>query len=321
MKKTKFMKAWFVVLIIFLAMPTIEKTDAANNAPTIRINSNGSLEPSNVPIQRNGDVYTFTGNIDASIVVDRDNVVIDGAGYTLRGTYNGTRADNWVVGEGPNQETSTTPWTIGVDIASKGRYNLTVKNLNIKNFYVGMYIWSSNNTIIGNSITDNIVGILLSGDYNTITKNYIAHNEQGIFFGVNTPGNEPLNIVLTYNSFVENVVQFSGCFCETYNPQEAVHTWDDGNRGNYWSDYRGADINGDGIGDEPYVIDPQNQDRFPLIRPEAKPPTPRSEPTLWIIAAGLTITGVVLAVFVAWRYIQKRKLTLTLFERKLYSKR
>lgn len=306
MKKAKFVKATLIVLLVFLATSTAERTKATGAPSTIRINADGSLEPSNVPIQRNVDVYTFTGNVDASIVVDKDNVVIDGAGYTLRGTYNGTRTDNWVVGGGPNQEGSTIPWTIGIDIASRGRYNLTVKNLNIKNFYIGMYIWSSNNTIVGNSVTDNIVGILLSGDHNIITKNYIARNEEGIFFGVNTPGNEPLNIVLTYNSFVENAVQFSGCFCETYNPQEAVHTWDDGGRGNYWSDYNGSDVNGDGIGDEPYVIDAQNQDRFPLMHPEATPPTPPAEQAVWTIAVGLAIAVVILAVAATVVYIKKK---------------
>jgi hypothetical protein len=184
---------------------------------------------------------------------------------------------------------------------------LTVKNLNIKNFYIGMYIWSSNNTITRNSVTDNIVGILLSGDHNTITSNYIADNEEGIFFGVNTPGNEPLDIVLIRNSFVDNEVQFSGCFCETYDPEEAVHTWDDGSRGNYWSDYTGKDINEDGIGDEPYIIDVQNQDRYPLMLMEAKPPTPDTRTPMLIIAAVLTLLVVAIAVTVTYKSLTKTK--------------
>ena len=276
---------------------------------TVRILPDGSVEPSNLPIQRSGDVYTFTDNVYAQIVVDRDNIMIDGAGYALQGTYNGTRTDSWVVGNGPYQQYNETafPWTIGIDLANENRHNLTVRNLNIRNFYIGMYVWTSNNTVSGCSVSDNIVGILLSGDCNNIAGNYVARNEEGMFFGVNQPGDMPLNIGLTRNSFVENVVHFSGCFCEEYNTSEPIHTWDDGEQGNYWSNYNGTDADGNGIGDTPYIIDVQNRDRYPLMESIAVPPVSTPKTPVEIVVAAILLTIIILIAMIVYR---KRSATL-----------
>ena len=44
-----------------------------------------------------------------------------------------------------------------------------------------------------------------------------------------------------------------------------MNVWDDGNEGNYWSDYTGQDLNRDGIGDNPYDIVDDTQDNHPLM--------------------------------------------------------
>ncbi|MBM4400960.1 MAG: hypothetical protein FJ045_03310, partial [Crenarchaeota archaeon] len=211
--------------------------------PTIYIRDDGSIDPLTAPIRRDGNIYTFTGAAFARICVQRSNITIDGAGYTLRGPYNGTATDVWIIGQGAEQPTNGTlvPWVIGIDFGRADVNGLTIKNLNIKNFSIGMYVWTENNTVTGNAVSENIVGILLSGCNNAITRNYIGKNDMGIFFGVNQLGNEPLNITLTHNSFVDNDVHFSGCFCEGYNTTEPMHTWDDGKEGNFWSDYNGTD--------------------------------------------------------------------------------
>jgi len=44
-----------------------------------------------------------------------------------------------------------------------------------------------------------------------------------------------------------------------------ANVWDNGEEGNYWSDYNGIDTNGDGIGDTIYIIGANNQDNHPLM--------------------------------------------------------
>ena len=306
---TNMKKMVAIVLLLLIStalLISLGSTSSAQTEPRIHILSDGSVDPADVPIHRNGDLYILTDNICAQIVVNKDNIIIDGAGYTLYGSYNGTRTDSWVVGQGSDQEyTDTLPWTIGIDLANKDRHDLTIKNLNIKNFYIGTYLYTSNNTITDCALSDNIVGILLSGDSNTITSNYIARNEEGIFFGVNNPGDEPLNIILTHNSFVDNIVHFSGCFCEGYNTTEAVHTWDDGEEGNYWSDYNGTDADGDGIGDTPYVIDVQNKDRHPFMQLAATPPTAPSKLFNELLAATIALFAIIVVAVIT--YVRRKR--------------
>jgi parallel beta-helix repeat protein len=304
MKKTATL-ALMLLLLSAVSIPCLGSANSAKTEPRIRILPDGSIDPVDVPIERNGDVYMFTDDVCAQIVVDKADIVIDGAGYTLYGTYNGTKTDSWVVGQGPDQEYNETsvPWTIGIDLANEARCGLTVKNLNIKNFYIGIYLWTTNNTITGCAVSDNIVGILLSGDYNTIIRNYVARNDEGIFFGVNTE-DVPESIVLNHNSFVDNIEHFSGCLCEEYNTTEPMHTWDDGEEGNYWSDYNGTDTNGDGIGDTPYIIDVQNRDRYPLTQLAATPPTTTSKLSIEIIAVAIALPIIIVAAVIVY---MKRK--------------
>jgi hypothetical protein len=56
--------------------------------------------------------------------------------------------------------------------------------------------------------------------------------------------------------------------------------WDNGSEGNYWSDYTGADNNGDGIGDASYMIDANNIDSYPLMTPYESMQQPNQ--LLWV---------------------------------------
>jgi parallel beta-helix repeat protein len=132
-------------------------------AKTIYIRADGSVEPSAAPILTADNVtYTLTDNIvgnvtagSSAISVQRDNIVVDGAGYTLQST------------EASNSE--------GMDLT--GRSNVTIKNMKIMAFSQGILLSSSNNnTLSGNSITANKgdgVG-LYSSSNNSIVGNMFA---------------------------------------------------------------------------------------------------------------------------------------------------
>ena len=316
MKRTRMKKTAlliFVLVLITVAIFVIWSLLSGKVLQVFTIQPDGSVDPASAPIQRSGNTYTFTSDAYARIVVQRRNIVIDGAGHTLHGPFNGTKTGLWIIGEGPNQEfpEGTQTWTIGIDLAAESIVGVTIRNLNVKNFTIGTYIWTTNNALIGNAFTENNVGILLSGSGNNMTGNYIANNEEGIFFGVNEPGDIPLNITMSRNCFLNNEVQLSGCVCEEYNQTETPHTWDNGKEGNYWSDYLtkhpNAKETGDtGIGDTPYVIDVLNYDRYPLTRIPVAPPTvAQLIPPEVVVTVAILVTVLVAAAVVFFR---KRKL-------------
>ena len=59
----------------------------------VYITADGNVEGSST-IQRNGNVYTFTSNLEASIVIEASNIVMDGAGFTLQGEIYKINGDN-----------------------------------------------------------------------------------------------------------------------------------------------------------------------------------------------------------------------------------
>jgi len=296
-------------LLAILCISAVFLTKGATSATRLRviIKDDGTIDPPSALIRRDGNTYTFTGNIYAEISVQKSNIVLDGAGYTLQGTYNGTNESAWVIGEGANQVSNDTkvPYSIGIDLAFPSVVGLTIKNLNIKNFSIGMYIWTSNNIVIENAITENIVGVLLSGSNNRIKSNFVANNTQGVFFGWTDTGAIPEGIEISHNGFVSNIRHLSGCLCEEYNSTEGVHTWDDGKEGNFWSDYNGIDANGDGIGDTRYEIDPLNVDRYPLMQSQVTFPSVAQVVQVEAVFVTIVLVTIVVVLLIAFRKRRK----------------
>ena len=132
---------------------------------------------------------------------------------------------------------------------------------------------SYGNTISENLITDSYNGIQLHefSNLNTIVRNTLIHNECGVDIQASSSNR------FFHNNFIENTQQVLTLTWD-------ANFWDDGypNGGNYWSDYKGLDLNGDKIGDTPYekngVIDylPIWQTPVDILTPENKTYT---EPT------------------------------------------
>jgi parallel beta-helix repeat protein len=158
-----------LLLLVSFVLVSLPQIGVANAEGTIYIRADGDIEGTG-NILRDGDTYTFTGNIEGSIVVERDSIMLDGAGYTLHGTGNGT----------------------GVTMAS--RQNVRVKNILINAFGTGIAIApsmihldvpardSSGNLVSGNTITDTTYGIRVgdASNNNTVSGNTITNSTYGI---------------------------------------------------------------------------------------------------------------------------------------------
>jgi parallel beta-helix repeat protein len=268
-----------LTLLMICTLVLTFNINPAKASGTIYIRTDGSIDPPTAPISTIDNIrYYLTDNINDSIVVERDNVVVEGADYVIEG--NGT----------------------GNGIMLSSRSNVTIKNTMVKNFQFGIYLTYSSNNILsnnivtndsqgiylghschnvlsGNDVTNNTDGItlweyscynVLSGNNatksecglglmiyscsNLFSANNVTDNDYGIVLGVWSNGNDFSGNNVEANSvygvqvgvyssdnrfFHNNLVNNSiQVFTETGN------IWDDGypSGGNYWSDYIGFDL-------------------------------------------------------------------------------
>ena len=246
--------------------------------PAITIRNDGNVESSIYPppITKTGNTYTLTSNItNYRLSIQCSNITVDGAGYTLE----------------------------GIKYSAVSGITIEANGVTIKNFNIGFYDWAginvtgSYNTIIGNNIAEPLnFGVYLEGSYNNITRNILFASNYGVWLSNSALNNSIVENTLNrigclgnYNKFyLNNFVDSSGII--VYLPQGYTqgNVFDNGSMGNYWSNYNGTDVNGDGIGDMPYTIsenpaDANITDYYPLMSPinisTSSNPSPSTSPS------------------------------------------
>ncbi len=249
-------KTFFLILLSIISLCLISSRPVEASG-MIFIRKDGSIEGTN-KIYRSGNVYTFTGDIEDSfgIIVETTDIVINGEGHTLDGTQRILPVGSW---------------DYGIELANITSGHVTVKNLKIIDFNIGVYVGTGHNTIIGNTIIGSNVGILIAESPTSVIGNHIQENIEGIFLGPLPHNHEIVYNIIYHNSFVNNTRDVYDCECADPYWVQHLNIWDNGTCGNYWSNYKGADINKDGIGDTLYQITEDDFDVSPLITPLALP--------------------------------------------------
>ncbi|PVX25193.1 MAG: hypothetical protein CW691_05475 [Candidatus Bathyarchaeum sp.] len=172
---TDYRESWFGCFIIKTEPATPLSTTASPSLMSsldlepIIIAADGTVVPLDVPITREGNRYTFTGDIHNPLVVEADNIVIDGQGHLLSGS---DTINNLFI---PQSQ-------VGINLFNLN--NVTLQNIDIQNFKVGIFLDNTNNiTICQNKLRQNYHQLVGINSTNTlVTENELTgHYEAGIY--------------------------------------------------------------------------------------------------------------------------------------------
>jgi parallel beta-helix repeat protein len=180
--------SYIIVVSLFLSLFVFTfSIQPAKAIGTIYIRADGSIDPPTAPIKRDGGLYKLTDNIfsDADgIVIERNNMTLDGAGYIIRGP------GNWM--------------TSGI-LLLPGGSNITITNTIVSFFGGGISLGqgSYGNVVCGNDLQSNNGGISLWFSFgNHISENNVAaNNNEGISLVDFSDNNTVLSNTITGNAY------------------------------------------------------------------------------------------------------------------------
>jgi parallel beta-helix repeat protein len=177
----------------------------------------------------------------------------------------------------------------GISLYASSKVTVKSNNFSANTYGISLVAYSSNNILMNNSIIESSTGghaIYLSNSFNnTVLNNYLVNNYHGIWLSNSfnnrimenfIANNKLLGIELASSS--DNVIYHNNFINNTKHvviDNKSINFWDNGypSGGNYWSNYTNIDKHSgpnqnqpdsDGIWDNPYIINENNTDSYPL---------------------------------------------------------
>jgi parallel beta-helix repeat protein len=222
---------------------------------------------------KNGVILSSAG-LGNTITIKNDRVTV--SGFSIK---NGQKI-SWVGGGFAY---------LGAGIRINSNYSNVSNNIIFNNSFGILIENGFENKIYSNKIFDNGDGMKISGFNNTIEGNIIEENNKLLIWDEEKSSNTGIILNAAYNSVInnnnisenkgtginvsvsstENIIYHNNFINNTINAfDDSNNSWDNGVKGNYWSDYEGIDENYDEIGDTPYLIaGGDNKDNYPLMKP------------------------------------------------------
>lgn len=251
-----------------------ENNISANGNGVHLVNSNNSYIFSNKILSNalNGIFLSdsYQNNITNNVILSNR-----GRGIRLRESQNNVACENVISNN-----------TYGLDFYSAN--NNTLFNTSIYRNRYGIWLFNSgkNSFFSVNASFNNEHGsFLINSCYNVFYCCFFSHNKNGIHVensndnlisgnGISYNSEYGLRLwnssfnVIVHNNFDENSINV-----EQPNNSSFSNLWDNGLEGNFWSDYEGFDVDKNGIGDIPYIVDERvwlgvhSRDGNPLMAP------------------------------------------------------
>jgi parallel beta-helix repeat protein len=219
MNGNKFICLALAFVLVFVCFPSIQNVKAES---LIYIREDGSVEGTD-KIQRDGNVYSLLedlsgsiGGMDVFITIEKDNIVFDGNQKTIQGTGS------------------------GIGIEAHGRTNLTIQNVRIIDFGIGIEVrykdherntTALNNQFLNNHIETTYFSMDLTTNNGTVSGNTLISRTDK--YGIMFKGN---NTVFFNNKFVASgLIVYEAlvgtvCFNNTINGKPLIYLQNESNQ-------------------------------------------------------------------------------------------